>query len=259
MAFEKEVQNFTAEGTDLPESKLSTGFLPGEKPPANWFNNLIYRLTQATRELQEKVAEKEYVDTTIAEKLDEFSENIGENLKDLAVKTITASEDNIVDFNNLTDVGIYIIKNANETTSLNNPRPGGISFLFVGNYNGIVYQGASIIPGFNTATYYRCYVPINSAWENWKTANQEVGLSIPTAGWSSTAPYTRSIAASIALASDTNITIIPQWSSTLETRKAQQEAWNCVSMIETYDGGITVTCDDEIPTTAIPIRIVIQR
>ena len=65
MAFEKEVQNFTAEGTDLPESKLSTGFLPGEKPPANWFNSLIYRLSQATRELQEKAVEKEYVDEQI--------------------------------------------------------------------------------------------------------------------------------------------------------------------------------------------------
>ena len=65
MAFEKEVQNFTAEGTDLPESKLSTGFLPGEKPPANWFNNLFYRLSQATRELQEKAVEKEYVDEQI--------------------------------------------------------------------------------------------------------------------------------------------------------------------------------------------------
>lgn len=67
MAFEKEVQNFTAAGTDLPESKLSTGFLAGEKPPANWFNSLIYRLSQATRELQEKAVEKEYVDEQIKE------------------------------------------------------------------------------------------------------------------------------------------------------------------------------------------------
>lgn len=66
MAFEKQVQNFTAVGTDLPESKLTEGFLAGEKPPANWFNNLFYRLSQATIELQEKAVDQEKVEEMLA-------------------------------------------------------------------------------------------------------------------------------------------------------------------------------------------------
>lgn len=84
MAFEKEVQNFTAEGTELPESKLTTGFLAGEKPPANWFNNLFYRFSQAIREIQEKAVEKEYVD----EQINATTGNVTEELEAKA-ETVT--------------------------------------------------------------------------------------------------------------------------------------------------------------------------
>lgn len=91
MAFEKEVQDFTAAGTDLPESKLSTGFIAGERPPANWFNSLFSRTAQAIKELQAKAVEKEYVDEKISEISGDLP-NITEELNEKAeVFTFTST------------------------------------------------------------------------------------------------------------------------------------------------------------------------
>lgn len=65
MAYEKQVPDWQAEGTTLPSSKLTTGWIEAEKPPANWFNSLFYRIIQAIKEIQTKSAEKTYVDTYI--------------------------------------------------------------------------------------------------------------------------------------------------------------------------------------------------
>lgn len=154
MAYEKTVQDFTAVGTDLPESKLSEGFLAGEKPPANWFNSLFNRMTQAIKELQEKSAEKE-----------EISEIIGSSAQKYSY----------------------------------------------------------------TAT-------------------------IPTTGWSSSAPYTLDILIDGILATDTPDISVVQ-SSAMSTAQAQLEAWNCINKIETGENKITCTCYESKPTTTIPILI----
>lgn len=65
MAYEKQVPDWQAEGTTLPSSKLTTGWQEQEKPPANWFNSLFYRIIQAIKELQTKSAEKTYVDNYV--------------------------------------------------------------------------------------------------------------------------------------------------------------------------------------------------
>ena len=65
MAYEKEVPDWKAEGTTLSSSKLTSGWQEKEKPPANWFNSLFYRIIQAIKELQTKSAEKTYVDTYV--------------------------------------------------------------------------------------------------------------------------------------------------------------------------------------------------
>lgn len=65
MAYEKEVPDWKAEGTALPSSKLTSGWQEKEKPPANWFNSLFYRIIQAIKEIQTKSAEKTYVDTSV--------------------------------------------------------------------------------------------------------------------------------------------------------------------------------------------------
>lgn len=83
--------------------------------------------------------------------------------------------------------------------------------------------------------------------------------TIPTTGWSATAPYTQTISVTGMLATDANFPVSPVYSSTLATRQAQQEAWGKVSMIEAGADTITVTCDEEVPTEAIPIQIMVVR
>lgn len=62
MAYEKTVPDWQETGSDIPESKLTTGWQESEKPPANWFNRFFYAVSQAIKELQSKSAEVEYVD-----------------------------------------------------------------------------------------------------------------------------------------------------------------------------------------------------
>lgn len=74
MAYEKEVPDWQAEGTTLPASKLTSGWQEQEKPPANWFNSLFYRIIQAIKEIQTKSAEITYVDNYV-DALDELKVN----------------------------------------------------------------------------------------------------------------------------------------------------------------------------------------
>ena len=92
-----------------------------------------------------------------------------------------------------------------------------------------------------------------------KATSKNFTATIPTTGWSSSAPYTNTITVSGMLASDSNFPVSPVYSDTLSTRTAQLEAWGKVTMIEAGDNSITVTCDEEIPTTAIPIQITVVR
>ena len=69
MAYTNQVPNFTAEGIEPPETTLTDGFRPGEKPPANCFNFLLNTITQALIELQEKAYESENLSTDLADYL----------------------------------------------------------------------------------------------------------------------------------------------------------------------------------------------
>lgn len=92
-----------------------------------------------------------------------------------------------------------------------------------------------------------------------KATSKNFTATIPTTGWSSSAPYTNTVTVSGILASDSNFPVSPVYSDTLSTRTAQLEAWGKVTMIVAGDNSITVTCDEEIPTTAIPIQITVVR
>lgn len=92
-----------------------------------------------------------------------------------------------------------------------------------------------------------------------KATSKNFTATIPTTGWSSSAPYTNTVTVSGILASDSNFPVSPVYSDTLSTRTAQLEAWGKVTMIAAGDNSITVTCDEELPTTAIPIQIMVVR
>ena len=82
--------------------------------------------------------------------------------------------------------------------------------------------------------------------------------TIPTSGWSSSAPYTVSISITGIQSSDIPH-ISPVYSTTASARKSQKEAWSAVSMITTGTDAITIYCDDKKPTTSIPIQIEVIR
>ncbi|PYE52484.1 tail fiber protein [Paenibacillus barcinonensis] len=74
MAFERKLPEWHATGVEPSETQKQTGFLPGMKPPAQWFNWFMNWMYLALKEFQEKAVEKSYVDS-IAE---ELREEIGE-------------------------------------------------------------------------------------------------------------------------------------------------------------------------------------
>lgn len=79
-----------------------------------------------------------------------------------------------------------------------------------------------------------------------------------TTSWSGSGPYTQNVAVSGLLSTDNPI-VGPVLSATLETRQAQQEAWNMVSRITTSSNTLSLTCDEDKPTVAIPIQIMVVR
>lgn len=202
-------------------------------------------------------------DTVMPEDMNRIEQGIqdlGLELGNVAVHVITASEENIVDFNALVETGIYIIKNATISNTLNGINSfssnGRDLILFVMNLFG---NTVSQLIFTKNRTHSREYNTVSLIWTDWGYSLSTQNINIPTTGWTSTNPYTISISNPNFYASDYNIVIIPNWDTDVTIRKAQQEAWNCVSMIETYDNGIKVTCDDEIPTTEIPIKVIVQR
>lgn len=78
--------------------------------------------------------------------------------------------------------------------------------------------------------------------------------TIPTTGWSGTAPY--SVAVTVPGLTDSRPDINPIYSATLVTARLENEAWNKISYIICTENTMTVTCLDEIPTTAINVELV---
>lgn len=79
--------------------------------------------------------------------------------------------------------------------------------------------------------------------------------------WSgSAAPYTQVLTVSGLLTTDKQVHISPNYSTTLATAKAQQEAWNLIAMGDvTANNQITFKCFGDKPTTAIPIKLEVTR
>lgn len=79
-------------------------------------------------------------------------------------------------------------------------------------------------------------------------------VSIPTTGWSASAPYWITIPVEGILSTDEpNMYLVK--STNAETRKAQQEAFNKISDTRTADNSITVYCDEEMIETAILVKL----
>ncbi|WP_422659127.1 tail fiber protein [Paenibacillus sp. EC2-1] len=67
MAFERKLPEWHEPGVEPSETQKKTGFQPGMKPPAQWFNWFMNWMYLALKEFQEKAVEKSYVDSVADE------------------------------------------------------------------------------------------------------------------------------------------------------------------------------------------------
>lgn len=82
--------------------------------------------------------------------------------------------------------------------------------------------------------------------------------TIPSSGWSSSAPYTQTVMVAGVLATDSPH-VSPVYNSTLATAQAQKEAWSAVSKAEAADGSIKFYCFEDKPSVDIPIQVEVNR
>lgn len=67
MAYEKKAPDWGAAGIEPPESKKQTGWQVEDRPPAAWLNWYMTGTSDSIKELQDKAAEKEWVEEQLAE------------------------------------------------------------------------------------------------------------------------------------------------------------------------------------------------
>lgn len=78
--------------------------------------------------------------------------------------------------------------------------------------------------------------------------------TIPSTGWSSTAPYYVDVEV-VGLSGNDSPIISPIYTGELATDQTIQEAWNKVTRIVASADKLRIYAFEEIPTTAIPINI----
>lgn len=96
MAFEEQLPEWEAEGTQPPKTKRMEGWNPAEKPPASWFNWLFHRTYKALQELQQKAAEK--VDVQVAQQIAQQAEQTAQQAVQTASQTAGALASHLNDF-----------------------------------------------------------------------------------------------------------------------------------------------------------------
>ncbi len=119
------------------------------------FDNLYTLLMVQINQINKQVKQ---MDTQIENVVKEVTDN-------LAIKTLNASTDNIVNFNTIIEPGFYVINNATTTTCTNGPALGssGTIILEVGTNNNIIYQSV-MTNNNNGLPYHRQY---SGTWSNW--------------------------------------------------------------------------------------------
>ena len=80
-------------------------------------------------------------------------------------------------------------------------------------------------------------------------------VTLTSAGWSDTAPYTQTVAVEGILASDCphyGVIYSQNW-------EAEKEAFACVDKLETGDGTVTFTCYEDLPECDLTLQMEVNR
>jgi hypothetical protein len=83
-------------------------------------------------------------------------------------------------------------------------------------------------------------------------------VSLPASGWSGSGPYTQAVTVDGVLKTDE-----PHWglvrSGDAAARIAQKEAFSVIDDLDTADGSVTFTCDEEKPEVDLSIQLEVNR
>lgn len=90
---------------------------------------------------------------------------------------------------------------------------------------------------------------------NKKTERSVSSITLTTAGWTGSGPYTQVVTVSGITATMTPF-ISPVFSSSISTAINEKISWNYVSKAETGSGNITFTCFENKPTVALTLQVV---
>ncbi len=97
-------------------------------------------------------------------------------------------------------------------------------------------------------------------WTQVSTDTASYTATVGTTWIGAAAPYTQTLTVTGLRTSDKQVHLTPDYSTTLATAQAQQEAWNLISKADvTADNQITFTCFSDAPGTEIPIKIEVIR
>lgn len=199
-------------------------------------------------------------DTVMPEDLNRIERGIF-NAEELAtvgsIKVLEASTENVIDFNTLIEPGIYLIRGLG-TDTLNgyNATSNTLNqLLFIttqASDNGtLVYQALLI---GHTTNFYRRMRNAENTWTTWVSHSYTSYVTIPTTGWTTSAPYYVDITLNGATTSD-SVIVTPRYTGTLSTDQTRKENWNKIDRIVTNTNYLRVYAFEEIPTATIPVQI----
>ena len=98
----------------------------------------------------------------------------------------------------------------------------------------------------------------NKLYADTRVIRESYTVTLPSAGWTNSAPYSQTVTVSGILATDTPY-IAPVYSSVNSTAIAEKMAWNFVSMAESFDNTVVFTCFNTKPTTNLNLKIEVVR
>lgn len=93
-----------------------------------------------------------------------------------------------------------------------------------------------------------------------KATTARYSATLPTSGWSDSAPYAQTVSVSGVLTTDDPIADIDMSSASTSTQgTALLDAWNLIGRIKVNDGSITVYCYEEKPEVDMTISLKVVR
>lgn len=181
MAFEKKVPEWLAAGSEPPASLKQSGFTPGYKPPADYFNWFWSSVSAVLAELQEKAFELGGDAVVPTTKGGTGAKSAEEGFKTLLTRA-TINATNLVNANTLTTSGVHMIylEGSAVPTPSDYNYPANYGVLSVVNAGGYITQTFYCVSA--DTVYYRSSYNVGGNWGDWKKIYTDKNLTLTDLG-----------------------------------------------------------------------------